>query len=1716
MVDTPISLDTTEQSQPLSLDPGTTQYLLSPQNVTDRAFKISYALQGTPAQITTEDATNAVAQNKETELREQTASTLNAALMNKRYDLISQTLSNRQEPLTPEDYSAIDTLSGFNFPYKYPINPNSVIETNFAHQYIGELDKFAQQQGDTNFWNIAQSLPRSDLEAARTYGDVTTAQYQYLVTKMQNAQAQADQQSYVGYGLDIAKTFLAPWYEYKQRGNVPGVGELDGGLLGENLERQRNQLNSMPFDQYTDTVDKALARMTPIEQMGWLQGMLGQSTSDKFLNNVNTVSMFGDVPAAFKVGQIVFTKAAMAASVRTALKTALKASANPELTKADMRASVGDLKGSALENTSNLLTGRITGSLSPVEDAINTLPVNMNIFRNDIIEAGNAGVLSNTYQNILLEQTEGSTSRALRILANTIRPTQINLENATADVLDRVSQTVARRYPGENNAMIKVSMPTFNHTTKLYDVTLWIGRDGGLFFHDYDAAADAAIAKGFRVTYDADHIDQLKARISDLQEQIKAGPSLEDDTHGLNYFNSLPDTLKTLEDKLQNVSRPNGARIGQQGTSYYIEHTAPVRYSDIRDLYLDPNNPMDVSPDSWTKNIPYLNHIRTSEDTFSPAHRANRKAAVYPQATFRAMVNEEGKIIDQLRTGANRYDPVTGELNPFYKRGIPIVRRVLNKQRITRFNDLLDKSQNEFIDPITKKEGYYLTPKELYDYYIRRYGEAPSFDEVSAYEAVKRWDELQRMFTQVSQYSVQAQTGNETHVLITRSKSGAEIRSPEITGALEPGFPSSSGSMLTMGNDLDSGKVVNLGRLSVKTKEEMLENVKLGTHKIVRIWDPEQMPLRGMGFKGDDKLIHFMYAPNIETSALKWDSVPRTGGGRFIYDYSHYIKQPKMKYENGLSYYLGDQTVAPVAYRSMGEDVAKKMSVVRRLINNAQEEEAKAAYINNGLEGALEPWGDFRKKFERWKDDEGNWHEPVFNSEEDFRVVPRNVSVSQLDDSLMKKYGAQGSRKFRNTWHDATRENSPARNFQVKFTGERDAQGLQSIDNIGTYQNPIYRKSPAKKISPVTMLNRGMNSVINSMFMDSYKNYAVNSWLQEAEQYLIPAERRTMWSAPFGTFKTITRQSFLPGTPQSEVNKLMANHFKIDQLTNVPSVMDTFAHSLSQSIADAAYRNLGPTAASLITPTWMLNKLRDPFAFIRSVTFNAYLGLFSVPQLLVQSMNYVNMFAISPRYATAGTMATYMYYLSRFNKSPEIMAKLDEMVSKFHIPGIPQYKPGEWLEAVKTFEDSGFKHVGAEHALTDSMSRVNIIQGTGSKWLEWGRKPFQWGEANSRTGAWFLAMKEFRDLHPTGKLSDSDISQILDRADFFQGNMSTASASAINSGVFSLPTQFYLYATRLAEMFWSGTRLGGTRTERNLARARLVAVNAAAFGLPMAAGVTGLPVTDYIRQSLMDNGYFGYTPPYVVGKNFTESLVNEGLPAALLASATGNWYNIGPREGLQGLNNLVQEDPSYWKILGGASATLSFNTVNNGLYPIIYDAYNNGFRNLKLENFIDVFKEAQIVNSGWSTWVAMNTGKWINKNSDTIAETSKQNAAFMFLTGLREDTQSDLWPKESTVRNRQDLQKYATKQATLWINRSLLAQAENDPDTAKAFMDKALAWLPATDYPPDKAAHIIANVVRNNSQTLPDRVNFEFYIKKAPPSQQETLRKAFEYTVQHK
>jgi len=636
-----------------------------------------------------------------------------------------------------------------------------------------------------------------------------------------------------------------------------------------------------------------------------------------------------------------------------------------------------------------------------------------------------------------------------------------------------------------------------------------------------------------------------------------------------------------------------------------------------------------------------------------------------------------------------------------------------------------------------------------------------------------------------------------------------------------------------------------------------------------------------------------------------------------------------------------------------------------------------------------------------------------------------------------------------------------------------------------------------------------MARIARSNFMDDYKTMAVEHWLQQAKRWLDVKNINEIYHSPYYYYN---EGKFLPNTPADIRLQLEANRYHTQQLTGQPSLGDMWIHSVAQKLADSSFENFGPRGMAL-TPTWLLPKLKDPFGFARSIAFNVKLGLFNIPQFIVQAGNYSNIYGIAgAKYASSGTLAAQLHFWSTVNSHPNIIKHLDDLASKFHIPGASNWRPGELTEAMTEANRTGFFNVGGEFASLDNpMSTKIVTTNIGSKILDWGAAPFKAGERNARYGAWYTAFKEFRDANPIGRITNEDRAAILQRADLLNVNMSRASSSAIHKGIWSIPTQFYTYQIRLMELMF-GNRLTGAE------RARMFATNAVLYGLPMATGMTGLPIADYIRRKALENGY-------TVGDDFVTSTLMEGVPSAIGAVITGKgdpkagtFYDVGSRFGTKGLEFLgsaQQMDKGWLDVMGGPAYAIAkdFYAATDGMrYAMLALARRDSdVFPMVVEDGVDALKEITIVNSAWRVYAATQFGRWVSKKDAYLSDTSGAQAAFAAAFGVKDVAIDDINLKQKSLKVQADYEKGVEDQFRQEFRRGVLAQKDN-PEQAKRFFSRAQWMLELGGYREDRINSLVSKAISDN-QSIMDKTDWDFYLRKAPDAQQQSRYDAYRKTL---
>lgn len=1173
------------------------------------------------------------------------------------------------------------------------------------------------------------------------------------------------------------------------------------------------------------------------------------------------------------------------------------------------------------------------------------------------------------------------------------------------------------------------------------------------------------------------------------------------------YYGDLDRDLFSSPEVAKGFAEHNNlidARIIQDGAGYKLAVIKPYTETDpiVRSWLLASKAAKSTSSaegfTGWSNSI--LGWLRGADDTLAYNETLNRKIATYTQSLFKKWAVEESKDIETVANQFKLTRPSTwyGAV-------------VNNKQQFKEFNEVL-KYAKTMDDENGQRGAFFKTPGDLQDHYMRYYKRMPTFQEQKAYFAYVKLTEGNRALSEIAEFRNRARLGAEQHQISVLARSGVSgsnqyEKSDFFDGIHQKEFPNGPYKILIMGGRMGEEQVIDLNRIPVAERNRYAVQVNTGQQNVIRIYDPDSHPLQNFGNKVGTKRIRYILTDNVSSKPLDLNHVNRRGGGHFDVNADLYIKQAAM--DEGT--YLGDKTFMPIDNRAKGNDITRRMNEINRFMREKNYDAAEQASKELGIS-----W----KKMQEWhtptRGPNGEILAPHIDMNEPFHLVPKNKRILDLGKDLQNRHA---------NFIDGTTTGSDAQQYKVAYNQPRDVNDLYTLKDEGSQGNPIYKYVPAEFADPIPTMNRALNRAIQSTFMDDYKIYAVEHWLSEATPHLKASESEIR-SSPFYHFNTASDKGvFVSATDETTRWNLLSNRFKINQFLGVPNKIDTAIHGLTQLLADKFYEKLGPLEtrgpvgkAAEIIPLWALSKVTHPASAVRSFAFNAKLGLFALPQMLVQAQTFTSIWALEPRRGVAGTMASLLHQWSRVNSNPEVLKAFDNYATKLNVFG-SRWRPGEWLEARQELAKTGFEHVGGEYALVDDAMNAKFIKNQWGNFLDAGQIFFREGEKSTRLGAYYTAFREFRDLNPTKAITNADRAAILNKADLLTTNMSRASSSMLHGGVLSLPTQFLSYQLRLAEMFL-GKRIGETTTDRVLARARLITAYAAMYGAPSAIGVTGYPFGDSIRQAAINKGY-------VVGDKFISSLLMEGIPAMSLAMISGggdyrkgNFYNVGDRYGSQGfttLSEMFRSDSTVWKLLGAGPSVLG-NTMasmdpfwQRAKSMISDDEEGNSYK-LNMSDFADIFNEVSSVDASRRLWMAMNTNKWMSKNQAYIADTSAASATFMAMTGLKPQAQDDIYSIHNIKNTEEEAQKSAEKLIVKDYQRAVQAYADNNPDLGQSLMTRSRARMISAGIPVDRRAEIYAKASRGYEKLIDSSVQ-NWATKNVPYGQEQTRMEALSRTL---
>lgn len=1595
---------------------------VSPTTAADRATKASFGLQN-KINIDYNQYYSSFLQGQEGNVRQYVSDKLAELDAQRKVSQIKQ-LAQAGWPLTEEDVNNLNNSVN---------DPRSVFEDHYSQEYMNHLNWPKANPDETSWLNtIHAEEPGAVDEWNKTInlGTEYMAWTQFLRLRQQEAYEAADKESWLGKAGEFVGnlTTIYPWLKF----HTPGSSWYQ--LPGNAQEATQRAFLDLSYEDRKNKYDQISSSLPPGLRRQFADNMVGMSTSDQVMQNLFPLIQPGvEVSAVAGLGAAILRRNTINTAVRQQIQTAaIQGGMSPS--QAATLAS-GNISGSAAQRAWGTLTNLARRS-DPIAEAEKNLP---NILKRGQAEAiiNNGGDINGT--NAIIEEYERMSNEIPALLQGLTFPERFPaLAEKNKDAIVVALQTVRNRSRDISDNFMNMSDPYQLPIDRTWWTDAYIGRSALDPFGTAGEAGRWAADRG----------------ISGHSYVEVAGPP-------------VPTQLTGLARTAAEMRGEPTVQITQGGAGFLIKKPFPIPEDapSMRPFYA--RLPEDKVPEGGVINS-LLARFRTPNETQSAWSTRNRESASFVSSSLEQYAWQQAESIRSMQPlipfsrGADKWNDWE---------------RVLNAAR-------------KQVDPSNGKIGYtYKNIGELHYAYMKTVGRLPDEQEVAAYFAFKRINELDHILRTVSILKHKQRLGTMAHQIVWRDPKlpGNIIKSAEFDAIPQEHFPGGN-STIAIVHDTGNVDVKRLNALGnhpasgpntkAFPKARFYEDaVAQGRMKVVKLHAPEHTPLAGFGGITDNDIIEYALVPSkmLENKPLAWDAqLPERGGGHFVYKSRWRISQLDVRPET-----VGSRTIHKLVGVTSGWHInnVRDGEKIVGLLNQARELLKKNIPANRFaarqiVEHQLNMnWDEFLGWFKPppVKNSFGQWTKgtkPRFNVDEPFKLHGANENLAnKVPESELKA-------RYKN--YDDVRRTSPNQRFMTEFSQERDANEVFSWDNKGTADAPMYRYEPSPLMDAVPTMNRALNKISNTLAMDDMKIHAVSSWMEEAK-HLLSVNENLLNSSPLYWFH---HADFIKSPLDArKIYELQVAREQIKQFMGQVSETDAVVGYWTQKLSDA----LG--LEKRIDPATLAHTLSDPTRFIRSMTFHMKMGLFALPQILVQGQTYVNIMGIAgPGKALQGTVGALMHQWSRMNANPRILAALSKNAERFG------YRPGEWQAFREAMLSTGFHNVGNEYALLDSPANNKIIQTQWGKFLDFGALPFKEGERNARFGSWYTAAKEYAEIKPVAQWTNADKLKVLNRAALLNGNMNRASNALFQRGFAALPAQFLTYTIRQAELMW-GKRL--TSTEK----ARLLLTNAMAYGLPVGLGITGLP-SDFFRNAAIEAGY---NP----GDNYVNTLITEGIPSTILALVDHDRYwNVGERFGNTGLNDVFYGDKTIWDLAGGAA----FSSVGSFLesFDAFRQAIMSGYRqdgnqfNITYEHLLQPLREITTFNSAERAIIAAKMGTWVSKADNPLLRgITPPEALLSFITGLQPQEVSDLRHVTDIKNSEEAVQKWAESKAIQEAGRAMEAYDNKDNDQGAAFMTNAMMYLNV--YIPEDRKEEVLTRMFDHFQDVVQRTRQSFGTKAVPP-----------------
>lgn len=336
----------------------------------------------------------------------------------------------------------------------------------------------------------------------------------------------------------------------------------------------------------------------------------------------------------------------------------------------------------------------------------------------------------------------------------------------------------------------------------------------------------------------------------------------------------------------------------------------------------------------------------------------------------------------------------------------------------------------------------------------------------------------------------------------------------------------------------------------------------------------------------------------------------------------------------------------------------------------------------------------------------------------------------------------------------------------------------------------------ATTLDPLKTIHRAAANAINTVAFADYNRKVVDEWARSAAPWIAGSGKMSTNAMFFGGQVS---EDLIKADPEMYTKLLVARDTHKRFIgTSLPGqqIKSMANRQMAEWVEDKGNKlksGMGTWAAKRIGD----QSSRNPIEAVRGFVFDSLLGFFDPSQLLVQTQTAFAAASVHPVWGLRAAAATPGILWHMKNGSENLLDYVAQKTAAVH-----GFQPEEYKAMVRQLQSNSWLTVGGDYIQLDQYaSKIygsQLTQGLGSI-REAGRWPFYTAERINRSVAYQLAWKETAQRMGGDYTSQAFLDRVLQRADDYSMNMTSASKAYWQEGALSVPTQFLAYQERFLE-----------------------------------------------------------------------------------------------------------------------------------------------------------------------------------------------------------------------------------------------------------------------------------------------------------------------------